>query len=265
MLVSHLSENKEVISSITQLPKEIKKTTTACAEKAHALAIETQIALANDYFKAGNYQQAIDNYLIAINLQADHAPTHYNLGLAYLAIEDQESALQALQRACELDPNHTRAHYFLGYTYQQKKQLEKKALDNTTHKNSPIVEVSIGELIDKITILEIKTERIQDKVKLHNIHKELYTLKDVFGTYVNKKNCTNQLFSLIQELKSTNETLWSIEDNIREKEAHKEFDTQFIELARSVYFTNDERGRIKRAINDLLGSRLVEEKLYKSY
>ena len=495
-----MSESKKILRSVAQFPEKVKETTATCSDKAHILAIETQMALANDCFRKGDYKQAIENYQIAIDLQADHVSAHYNLGLAYLAVEELENAMRILQRACELNSNHARAHYFLGYTYQQKKQfdkaidyyerstaldpdhfdshlnkgrsqgnlerlddailsyeralqlnardlnanfelgylhnrkgnleesihyyrravetepdrpetncnlahslryagkmydaipldlfapltklpgvtvyslqkmngteqlltlplvevhdfgpefdsehgrfmdtasvtkqmdlvisadtsvahlaaaqgiatwallpyvadwrwltdrtdtpwyptmklfrqktasdwksviddvvvqLEKKLFGSSTHKNSsPIAEVSIGELIDKMTILEIKSERIQDRTKLRNITNERQGLRDVFDAYVNKNDRTKQLFGLIRELKSVNEKLWDIEDDIREKEAHKEFDSKFIELSRSVYFSNDERGRLKRAINDLLGSRLVEEKLYKSY
>jgi len=137
--------------------------------------------------------------------------------------------------------------------------------EKATKQSGPIAEVSIGELVDKITILEIKSERIKDKQKLHNIANELQALKEVFDSYVTEDKRTEDLFELIGALKSTNEKMWEIEDAIREKEANKEFDDIFIELARRVYFSNDERGRIKRAINDLLGSRLVEEKSYKSY
>lgn len=131
--------------------------------------------------------------------------------------------------------------------------------------NTPVAEVSIGELVDKMTILEIKSERIQNTTQLRNITNELTALKTVFDSYVRKDQRSKHLFGLIRELKAQNEKLWDIEDQIRAKEAKKSFDEEFIALARSVYFNNDERGRIKRAINDLLGSRLVEEKKYTAY
>ncbi len=123
-------------------------------------------------------------------------------------------------------------------------------------------EVAIGELIDKMTILQIKKERFSDPAKLENVSRELATVEE---TLRNAVTITPQLASLIQQLKSINMQLWDIEDNIRAKEHDKQFDNEFIKLARSVYFTNDERGVVKRKINELLGSRLVEEKSYTQY
>ena len=129
------------------------------------------------------------------------------------------------------------------------------------------VQTAIGELVDKITILEIKSEKITDLAKLKNITKELAVLtKSLKKLYTKidrrKKTDTEQLK---KELKTINEQLWEIEDDIRDKERAKEFDAKFINLARSVYTTNDERCRVKRKINMLLGSELVEEKSYKEY
>ena len=123
-------------------------------------------------------------------------------------------------------------------------------------------EVSVGDLVDKITILEIKTQRIKDETKLKNIRIELETL---YATY--KKNITDspELTQLTDALRKVNETLWVLEDSTREKEAQQQFDAEFIQLARSVYLNNDERGRIKRDINRVAGSRIVEEKSYTEY
>jgi hypothetical protein len=123
-------------------------------------------------------------------------------------------------------------------------------------------EISIGELVDKITILRIKQERINDKAKLKNINTELDSLKNTYAQQIPE---TETLHSLTEELLTINKTLWDIEDDIREKEYHKQFDEQFILLARRVYFTNDHRGTIKRIINEACGSRLVEEKSYAAY
>ena len=123
-------------------------------------------------------------------------------------------------------------------------------------------EVSVGELVDKITILQIKTERITDEKKLRNVRTELATLLQTFGEHVTP---SKELDTLMQELRTVNEELWDIEDDIREKEHKQEFDQEFIKIARSVYFTNDRRCAIKRAINELCGSRLVEEKSYTEY
>ncbi len=124
------------------------------------------------------------------------------------------------------------------------------------------VEVSAGELIDKLTILEIKIERIQDPYKMENIQNELRAVIDTVQTYIPPSKELNKLKS---DLKETNKKLWDIEDQIRDKEQKKEFDQEFIDISRSVYITNDERGRIKREINQLLGSRLIEEKAYTEY
>lgn len=128
--------------------------------------------------------------------------------------------------------------------------------------NSVTAEIAIGELIDKITILQIKQERITDSAKLKNICTELETL---LCTYETQCKPSVQLEQLIDDLRAVNTILWDIEDAIRDKERDKKFDYEFIELARSVYHTNDKRCTIKRAINDLCGSRLCEEKSYKEY
>lgn len=123
-------------------------------------------------------------------------------------------------------------------------------------------EIAIGELIDKMTILEIKAEHIQDEKKLYNVYTELESLQKTFDQWID----TNpELKQLIQQLKAANEQLWSTEDLIRDKEREKCFDNEFIQLARKVYIQNDERCRIKRKINELAGSRLIEEKSYKPY
>ena len=123
-------------------------------------------------------------------------------------------------------------------------------------------EISPGELIDKITILEIKMDRITEDTKLKNIKTEWDTLNQ---SRANKILISAKLDELTAELKSINETLWVIEDDIRECEHRKEFGEAFITLARSVYLNNDHRARVKRKINELLGSRLIEEKSYSDY
>ncbi|WP_186647982.1 DUF6165 family protein [Fluviispira vulneris] len=120
--------------------------------------------------------------------------------------------------------------------------------------------ISIGELLDKITILQIKSTQIKDSEKLANINKELQLLIDV----CQKNNIDTNDF-LVQSLKKHNEELWEIEDQIRDKERAKEFDEEFIRLARAVYFTNDKRADIKKKINLQSGSSLVEEKSYNKY
>ncbi|ALP52184.1 hypothetical protein Tel_02935 [Candidatus Tenderia electrophaga] len=123
-------------------------------------------------------------------------------------------------------------------------------------------EISVGEFLDKITILEIKSERIKDTAKLDNIRKELSTLRRSWDA---SPFSQQDISAEVAELKQINEKLWEIEDYIRDKEAEGAFDARFIELARSVYFTNDERAAVKRKINLKVGSELVEEKSYADY
>jgi len=124
------------------------------------------------------------------------------------------------------------------------------------------VPVSYGEVLDKITILEIKSERIADEAKLKNIHRELDELN---RTWAESGLDHPELPRLKNSLKAVNEALWEIEDAIRVKESRREFDEEFIRLARSVYVENDQRAAVKKDINVLLGSDLVEEKSYKNY
>ena len=123
-------------------------------------------------------------------------------------------------------------------------------------------EISFGEFLDKLTILDIKCERIQDAEKLKNVKHERDVLRKIWKE--NEKSSVD-ISSEYNELKKINEKLWEIEDDIRDKERNKEFDKKFIELARAVYVTNDERARIKKEINLILGSDLVEEKSYSDY
>ena len=125
-----------------------------------------------------------------------------------------------------------------------------------------LVPVSFGELLDKIAILQIKSERMTDPDKLVNVRNELSALEN---TWMVHPGAGNDIVRLRAELKAVNERLWEIEDDIRLKEKAQEFDAGFIQLARSVYFENDERARIKREINTALGSAYVEEKSYQDY
>jgi len=125
--------------------------------------------------------------------------------------------------------------------------------------NTPI---SPGELVDKITILEIKKEFIVDSNKLKNINYEYNLLMKIYNDDISK---TDGVGVLKTELKNINLSLWKIEDDIRDCERDKIFDNTFVELARSVYFTNDKRSKVKLEINLLLNSSLVEEKSYKDY
>lgn len=122
----------------------------------------------------------------------------------------------------------------------------------------PQVPVSWGELVDKITILQIKSERITACEALQNVARELALLSRVAGEAID----TSAMSQLIAQLRDVNEDLWEIEDSIRECEAEGDFGPRFVQLARSVYKQNDLRAAIKRRINEALGSELIEEKSY---
>ena len=124
------------------------------------------------------------------------------------------------------------------------------------------VPVSFGELLDKIAILQIKSERMNDAAKLANVRNELSALE---STWMAHPAAGHNIVELRAQLKAVNERLWVIEDDIRIKEKAQEFDAEFIKLARSVYFENDDRARIKKDINLALGSSYVEEKSYQDY
>ena len=124
--------------------------------------------------------------------------------------------------------------------------------------NTPI---SLGDLIDKISILVIKEKKITDEKKNNLIHEELTLLNKTLNEIINNNAINNYLKQLID----VNSTLWKIEDEIRDCEKNKKFDQKFIELARSVYITNDKRAEIKLEINNKFGSKIVEVKSYKKY
>ncbi|NIJ76686.1 putative molibdopterin-dependent oxidoreductase YjgC [Xanthomonas campestris] len=125
-----------------------------------------------------------------------------------------------------------------------------------------LVPVSFGELLDKIAILQIKSERMSDPVKLANVRSELSALET---SWMAHPAAGHDIVRLRAVLKAVNERLWVIEDDIRLKEQAKTFDDSFVQLARSVYIENDERARIKKEINLALGSSYVEEKSYQDY
>ena len=128
--------------------------------------------------------------------------------------------------------------------------------------NDVLVPVSPGELLDKITILRIKVARIADAAKLANVRLELELLERVWR---DSGAAARNVLADERALQAINEKLWDIEDRIRDQEARQRFDQEFIELARAVYFSNDERAAIKKRINLALGSRIVEEKEYRDY
>jgi hypothetical protein len=124
-----------------------------------------------------------------------------------------------------------------------------------------LVPISAGELMDKITILEIKSERIKNPSQLENVLRELGALRAIRVDSADRA----VLDRLCAELKQVNATLWDVEDAIRERDARGDFGSSFVELARAVYRLNDERARLKKAISLASGSRLIEEKSYKSF
>ena len=125
-----------------------------------------------------------------------------------------------------------------------------------------LVPVSFGELLDKIAILQIKSERMTDAAKLANVRKELDALS---ATWMAHPAAEVHIVELRAALKAVNERLWKIEDDIRHCERRQDFGAEFVRLARAVYFENDERARIKKDINQALGSSYVEEKSYQDY
>ncbi len=128
--------------------------------------------------------------------------------------------------------------------------------------NTPLIKISWGELFDKLTILQIKLKKIENKNALWNIKIEHDELLKIYNSNF-LQNANAKL--LKADLKKINVKLWDIEDKIRDKERVKTFDEEFIELARKVYIINDERSRIKRNINEKVGSEIFEEKLYSDY
>jgi len=124
--------------------------------------------------------------------------------------------------------------------------------------NTPI---SLGEIVDKISILLIKKKNISDSIKLEHVNKELEFLQKTLKKYISEEEINETLLKLV----NINSKLWDIEDDIRECERKKIFDQIFIDLARSVYFTNDERAKVKNDINKTFGSELVEVKSYEEY
>ncbi len=124
-----------------------------------------------------------------------------------------------------------------------------------------LIEVSIGELLDKLTILAIKKERISDPLKLQHIEKEFSILQERSEEYLKSE----EISAIFEELKKVNSDLWVIEDDLRDMESQKRFDAEFIEKARAVYFTNDRRFELKNEINSLAGSAIREQKGYKKY
>jgi len=122
--------------------------------------------------------------------------------------------------------------------------------------------IAFGDLIDKITILEIKSERLEDPIKLENVHTELKMLQEIVAA---QGLATATVLELKQQLKTVNAEIWDLEDQVRECERQSSFDAEFIRIARAIYHTNDKRAAVKREINTEVGSVIVEEKSYAAY
>lgn len=125
------------------------------------------------------------------------------------------------------------------------------------------IKISTGELMDKLSILEIKMQKIEDPKKSANVEKELKELNKHFQDLLDQYG--EPIKNHYLELSKINKILWDVEDNIRKKEAAGEFDSKFVELARSVYITNDQRAKVKKSINLFTNSELIEEKSYSQY
>jgi len=135
-------------------------------------------------------------------------------------------------------------------------------MPQTTTLKSILAAISVGELLDKITILEIKATRIVGEVKQANVAKELSVLKTMADASL---RLDANVLGLVSELREVNNLLWNVEDRIRECEKNKDFGSDFVALARSVYRHNDQRALLKRKLNELTGSELIEEKSYVAY
>ena len=129
------------------------------------------------------------------------------------------------------------------------------------------IPVSFGELIDKITILELKLQYIKESSKISNIKRELSLLNESCHTYCQQHSTSikHQIYPVRCNLTEINRQIWAIEDDIRKKEKLKEFDEKFIQLARSIYINNDKRAQLKRQLNKIVKSEVQEEKSYEKY
>lgn len=272
--------------------EQVVATQPAHAEALHNLGVARA--------RQGNLEQAVARFQQVLELLPDSPEAHGNLGLAYLRLEQLSKARDHLREAVRLLPGSAQTHNHLGVVLAKMgRDMEARAayeealrirpdfaaaisnlallssvphsrsaalepLSNPVANSAPaiMVRVSPGELIDKITILEIKSERLTEAMKLRNVRTELTELHAARDRIVAPNG---ELGRLSTELKAINESLWKIEDDIRICERNQDFGAAFTRLARSVYQHNDRRAGLKREINLLLGSQLVEEKSYASY
>jgi hypothetical protein len=176
---------------------------------------------------------------------------------------DHARAAQLCRLALRGDPGDAGLLLLLGAASHALGQLSEEVRSVGPAVGRPILtEIAAGELIDKITILEIKAGHSSDPERTHNIMMELNVLRAALTRAVAPRS---DLDALTIELRATNESIWRVEGDLRECERTGDFGSRFVELARSVYRNNDRRAALKRRINLLLGSRLIEEKLYTAY
>ncbi|HQU43782.1 MAG TPA: tetratricopeptide repeat protein, partial [Pirellulales bacterium] len=208
------------------------------------------------YRQSGDLPRAEAAFRELLSLEPTNAEVWLALGSVCRELGKHDDALNAFQRAVTFDPELAQAHNNLGNVLRELGRTDEAPAEKLglAAPAAPLaVEVAPGELLDKITILEIKAERISDEAKLRNVHTELQTLRAVQDRHLPRLPA---LDALTADLKQVNEALWQIEDDIRDEERQEEFGARFIELARSVYRQNDRRAALKRQINELLGSRL---------
>lgn len=221
---------------------------------------------------------ALEHFQQALAIDASPASYWLSHGTLLKELGRHAEALTSLDNAIARDPDHAIAHCVRGDVLSAlarhggevpgrgdevfARTAAEPAVAARPPRPAPQVPVSWGELADKISILEIKRARLASPHQRANVERELAVLAPALDAL---DSAPGDLPALRADLKAINERLWQIEDDIRAKEAAAAFDAEFIRLARAVYMTNDERGRIKRRINELLGSPLVEEKQYHAY
>jgi len=208
--------------------------------------------LGNALAQQGELEEAVTHYREALRLKPDFAEASLNLADLLVREGKPGEAVETLRQAIRLRPNDPELMNHL------LEELDARFAPNP-RVDSVLIEVSPGELIDKMTILEIKQERFQNAEQLRHVRSELARLKAARDRAVPQ---TKALAPLAAELKEVNERLWDIENAIRRCEGSQDYGPRFIDLARSVYRENDRRASLKREINRRLGSSVYEQKLY---
>jgi tetratricopeptide (TPR) repeat protein len=209
---------------------------------------------ARRHYREGDLPRAEAAFREAVRLRPDDAEAWRLLGAVCRALGRPADAAAAFREAVRLRPDDAEA--LAGLTLSEQDRTRAAAAGVVT------VEVAPGELIDKITILEIKSERLAEPAKLDQVRRELDALRRARAGAVPPSDVLTRLEAA---LKAVNATLWEVEDAIRACERDKDFGPRFVELARSVYRTNDARSALKRQINELLGAPFGEQKAYTEY